>query len=101
MMDKDKSDKTLSKLYDEIANRVLSEIYEKLSKEDTGLHANFHELYIETTRIHDEIKRIVQPLEKIMKKIASSPSLYEDVYKIRDDVFAIKKIIKDLEDKLK
>lgn len=76
-----------------IKQELMKEICSKLEMNDVNLLANFEEAYKEITMMTKEIQNTFRSFEKKMNKIVSSPSLYEDVYKMRDELIEIKKLL--------
>lgn len=78
-----------------IKDQILQEIVKNIERNDVDLLANFQMAYKEITLMTNEIQKTFGAFEKKMKKIIDSPSLYEDVYKMRDELIEIKRILKD------
>lgn len=82
--------------YKLITNKIIEDIYEKLKNNDPGILINFEEVYKETTILLNTMKEEFHSLGKKLKKVVDSTSLYEDVYKMRDEMIEIKKMLEKI-----
>lgn len=93
-----KSD-TLEEAIAAITDKIIEEVYKRIRKNTPELMMDISESYKETTRLIHHIQETFLPLERKLKKIVDSPSLYQDVYKMRDELLEIKKLLEKMEKK--
>ncbi len=72
----------------EITTNIVNKINSQISPE---ILTNFNVLYQESTNLLNILQENVWKIEKKAKKCVDSTALYEDVYKIRDEMKIIKK----------
>jgi len=72
---------------DEIAKNTIDKINKSINPE---LLTNFNIMYQEITRIFNHFEPIIKKLEKQSKKVINCETLYEDVYKVRDEIKTLK-----------
>jgi hypothetical protein len=92
------TDDDIKDFYKTITSKIIRDVNAHIRKADTGLLVDFQEVYKETTSIIQIMRDDFNVLSKRMKKIIDSTSLYEDVYKMRDELIEIKKMLKKLSD---
>lgn len=83
----------IEKFYKTIMAKIIKDFHSHIEDNGPELLINFNELYIETTRMIQIMQKDFDNLSRKMKKIIDSKSLYEDVYKMRDDLIEIKRIV--------
>jgi transcriptional regulator of heat shock response len=82
------------KTFEEILiEKIKQEVIKEIADCDKTLIGNFTETYQETIRMIENFQETFWDLNKKMKKIVDSGSLYEDVYKMRDELIEIKKLL--------
>ena|SRR6202522_1230163 len=76
-----------------VHKEVWDKIRENLNDTNPELLTSFTHLYQECTLLTKAMEKQMAQIEKKTKKIVESSSLCEDVYKLRDEVCALKKKI--------
>ncbi len=89
-------EKYIDDFYKLITQKIIEDVYEKIKENDPSILINFEECYKETTLLINSMKDDFNSLSKKMKKIIDSSSLYDDVYKMRDEIIEIKKMLEKL-----
>ena len=89
-------EKYIDDFYKLITQKIIEDVYAKIKENDPSILIDFHECYKETTSIIQIMREDFDRLSKKMKKIVDSPSLYDDVYKMRDEIIEIKKMLEKL-----
>jgi septation ring formation regulator EzrA len=70
---------------------VMKQIENRLKEMTPDLLTNFNMLYQELTQNMNEFQKTINVIEKKSKKVFESSTLCEDVYKMRDEMKAMKK----------
>jgi hypothetical protein len=89
-----KPEEKLEGFFIAIANQVFQEVIRTMSSQTPDLLLNFQVLHDEIALNTKEMLSSFKNIERKLKKIIDSPSLYEDVYKMRDELIEIKKLLK-------
>lgn len=89
-------EKHIEDFYKTITAKIIEDVENHIRKNDPSLLINFEEAYKETTTIIQIMREDFNVLSKRMKKVIDSTSLYEDVYRMRDDLVEIKKLLSKL-----
>lgn len=77
----------------EITKKVIANVDEYLKDKDPELLCSFNDIYGELTDMMNGFQKSIAGVEKKLKKMADSQSLYEDVYKLRDEVKEVNKFL--------
>lgn len=89
-------EKNLEEFFKLISDKIFQQVIERMSTQTPDLLINFQSLHDEILLNTKQLINSFKDIDKKLKKIVSSPCLYEDVYKMRDELNEIKKTIKQL-----
>lgn len=90
-------EKILRRVKEELISEIRYKIMDDIHEIEPELMMNFNETYKETTQMIKQFQNDFLHIHKKMNKLVSSPSLYQDVYKMRDEIIEIKKLIQKIE----
>lgn len=92
-MNNDESNE-LKEFFDKITKGITTQIYKNIQKNNPEMLEDISESYKEMTLLVRHTEELFISMEKKLKKLINSPSLYEDVYKMRDELIEIKNMLK-------
>lgn len=89
-------ERILKRVKEELKAQIRYEILDDIHQIEPDLMINFQETYKETTQMIKQFQSDFLHIHKKMNKVVNSPSLYQDVYRMRDEIIEIKKLLHNI-----